>query len=184
MFYEMLYYPSANVSGTFKILLLKFSVGLIVIQGLIEEFLFATGYITIGDSDSYSAEERAQRGYCLVVIFEYAFLSIAVFYAYSTEILPAESVDGNGSSGGSIDGLHSDAKTSQPNSASDENEKGANSSSGSLEVAGTDSVNGTSGYTENSALGQAMGLESADVTLGEYVRVDSLCVCVCMCVCM
>lgn len=50
-----------NINGTCKILLIKVSVGAIVVQGLVEEFLFAGGVLKIKDTDRYSAEERAQR---------------------------------------------------------------------------------------------------------------------------
>ena len=92
MFYEVLYEQSRNVNGTFKILLLKFSVGLIVIQGLIEEIVWNLNLIHVEDSPSFTAEDRAQRLYCFIVLFEYMFLSILVYLAYSTTILP-----GNGS---------------------------------------------------------------------------------------
>lgn len=50
-----------NINGTCKILLIKVSVGAIVVQGLVEEILFAAGVLDIKDNDRYSAEERAQR---------------------------------------------------------------------------------------------------------------------------
>jgi membrane protease YdiL (CAAX protease family) len=50
-----------NINGTCKILLIKVSVGAIVVQGLVEEFLFAGGVLDVKDTDRYSAEERAQR---------------------------------------------------------------------------------------------------------------------------
>lgn len=89
MFYEVIYEQSKNLNGTFKILLLKFSVGLIVVQGLIEEIVFGSGLIHVEDSPSFTAEDRAQRLYCFIVLFEYMFLSILVYLAFSTAILPA-----------------------------------------------------------------------------------------------
>jgi hypothetical protein len=88
LFYEVLMSESTNLLGTCKIILLKISVGLIVIQGLIEEFLFAFGVIKIGNSSSFTGEERAQRFYCFIVLVEYALLSFAVYYAYAAEIKP------------------------------------------------------------------------------------------------
>lgn len=88
MFYELLMKESTNLLGTYKIVLLKISVGLIVIQGLIEEFLFAFGVISIQPSSSFSGQERAQRFYCFIVLVEYALLSAAVYYAYAAEIKP------------------------------------------------------------------------------------------------
>jgi len=95
MYYEVLYEQSKNLNGTFKILLLKFSVGLIVIQGLIEEIVFGLNLIHVEDSASFTAEDRAQRFYCFIVLFEYTFLSMLVYYAYSTTILPAGMYEGS-----------------------------------------------------------------------------------------
>jgi hypothetical protein len=89
MYYEVMYGVSKNLMATFKLLLLKFSVGLIVIQGLIEEILWVLQVIPISPSSLYSAEDRSQRFYCFIVLLEYAFLAIAVYYAYSPEIKPA-----------------------------------------------------------------------------------------------
>ena len=50
-----------NINGTCKIILIKISVGAIVVQGIVEEFLFASGVLDVEDNDRYSAEERAQR---------------------------------------------------------------------------------------------------------------------------
>jgi hypothetical protein len=90
VFYRLLIDESANLLGACKIVLLKISVGLIVVQGLIEEFLFAFGVISVGSSEGFSGEERAQRFYCFIVLLEYAMLSAAVYYAYAAEIKPSE----------------------------------------------------------------------------------------------
>jgi len=60
------------------------------VQGLIEEFLFAFGVISVESSSGFSGEERAQRFYCFIVLVEYAMLSAAVYYAYAAEIKPSE----------------------------------------------------------------------------------------------
>jgi hypothetical protein len=88
LFYQVIMEESSNLLGTSKIILLKISVGLIVIQGLIEEFLFAFGVITVESSAGFSGKERAQRFYCFIVLVEYALLSAAVYYAYTAEIKP------------------------------------------------------------------------------------------------
>ena len=152
-FYEMLYTNSSNVGGTFKILLLKFSVGLIVIQGLLEEFLFATGYIKIADSDTFSSEQRAQRLYCLLVIFEYAFLAIAVYYAYSVPILPHEESSVVAVAAETMTPNNGDGKSSQ------------------LEVSGGDSVD-ASIFSQNRVSGHdgnINGYEPVNITFKEYV---------------
>ena len=84
--FRLVHDKSENIFGVFKILLLKFSVGLIVVQGLIEEFLFSTGVIALSSSAHYSSQDRAQRWYCIVVLAEYSLLSVALYYAYSGEI--------------------------------------------------------------------------------------------------
>jgi hypothetical protein len=91
-FFRLVHERSENIFGVFKILLLKFSVGLIVVQGLIEEFLFSTGVIVLSASAHYSSQDRAQRWYCMVVLFEYSLLSIALYYAYSGEIKASNDV--------------------------------------------------------------------------------------------
>lgn len=90
-FFEMIYEHTLNLHGISKIWLLKFSVGLIVIQGLIEQFLFDAHVLDIKDSSNYSAEDRAQMIYCFVVLCEYFLLSYFFYWAYSKGIqLPSD----------------------------------------------------------------------------------------------
>ena len=89
LFYEVVISESSNLLATGKIILLKISVGLIVIQGLIEEFLYAFGVISVQPSGNFSGQDRAQRFYCFIVLLEYACLSVAVYYAYAAEIKPS-----------------------------------------------------------------------------------------------
>lgn len=97
MFYEMVMAESTNLLATAKIVLLKISVGLIVIQGLIEEFLYAFGVISVQPSGNFSGQDRAQRFYCFIVLLEYAILSAAVYYAYAAEIKPSARSPSRGS---------------------------------------------------------------------------------------
>jgi hypothetical protein len=63
----MVYSNSQNIYGLMKVWLLKFSVGLIVIEGLICTFLVNSGkspYSSDDGDDTYNAEEKTQRGYC------------------------------------------------------------------------------------------------------------------------
>jgi len=53
--------------GLTKLLLLKCSVGLIVLEGLIANFLISSGrspYSSDDGDDRYDTEEKTQRGYC------------------------------------------------------------------------------------------------------------------------
>ena len=99
-----------NINGTCKIILIKISVGAIVVQGIVEEFLFASGVLDVEDNDRYSAEERAQRALskllfkriaaCLILsidiifvyfivmllLIEYCILSILLYISFGSEI--------------------------------------------------------------------------------------------------
>lgn len=47
-----------------KLLLLKASVGLIVVQGLIESIVYSSGSVTYDSDDTYTGEQKALRAYC------------------------------------------------------------------------------------------------------------------------
>jgi hypothetical protein len=47
-----------------KLILLKMSVGLIVIQGLVETFLYSSGTSPFEDDGRYNAEDKTLRAYC------------------------------------------------------------------------------------------------------------------------
>ena len=53
-----------NLFGIVKLLLLKVSVGAIVVQGLIESFIYSSGASPYKDDDVFSAEEKTMRAYC------------------------------------------------------------------------------------------------------------------------
>lgn len=60
---ENVYQQSSNLFGLVKAFLLKFSVGLIVLQGLIVQFMTVTGSEPYDDDSDYSAEDKTIRGY-------------------------------------------------------------------------------------------------------------------------
>ena len=61
---EQLYVQSANLRATCKIILMKASVGLIVIEGLFEEFLFAAHKLNgVQFNSSYPPSENGYRAY-------------------------------------------------------------------------------------------------------------------------
>ena len=86
IFFEMFYEDTKNLYGIPKIWLLKFSVVLIVIQGLVEQYLFTAHVLKINDSSNYNAEDRAQMIYCFIVLCEYFLLSYFFYWAYSVGI--------------------------------------------------------------------------------------------------
>lgn len=57
-----------NLFGIVKLLLLKVSVGAIVVQGLIESFVYTSGASPYKDDDVFSAEEKTLRAYCKLIL--------------------------------------------------------------------------------------------------------------------
>lgn len=63
----MVYAHTTNIFGLIKLFLLKFSVGIIVLEGLICNFLINSGktpYSSDDGDDTYDSAEKTQRGYC------------------------------------------------------------------------------------------------------------------------
>ena len=63
----MVYTHSKNIYGLMKLFLLKFSVGIIVLEGIICTFLVSSGkspYSSDDGDDRYDTAEKTQRGYC------------------------------------------------------------------------------------------------------------------------
>jgi len=94
LLYENVYANCKNLYGIVKLLLLKFSVGMIVLEGLIEQFLVLTNSSPYGDDGSYDTAENTQREYCALVLLEFAIISLVYWYAYSYKIT-APPVNGN-----------------------------------------------------------------------------------------
>jgi hypothetical protein len=61
---ENVYNDCVNLFGIVKFALLKFSVGLIVLQGLVVQFMVAADAQPYNDDNNWTAEEKTQRGYC------------------------------------------------------------------------------------------------------------------------
>ena len=82
-----------NLFGIMKLFLLKFSVGIIVLEGIICTFLISTGKTPYSDDDgddSYNSDEKTQRGYCEFIWFKVIlkwFCSYYYMYTFSLEIL-------------------------------------------------------------------------------------------------
>lgn len=78
-----------------KLLLLKTSVGLIVVQGLIEEFMYEGGVSPYNDDDTFNTRQKTQRGYCELVLLEFVLYSFLSLYAFSKTITPPPSSRGH-----------------------------------------------------------------------------------------
>jgi hypothetical protein len=61
---ENVFEQCTNLFGVVKLILLKISVGAIVVQGLVESFLYTSGTSPFKDDDTYDAEEKTLRAYC------------------------------------------------------------------------------------------------------------------------
>lgn len=79
---ENLFEHSTNLYGLVKLILLKVTVGVIVLQGLIAAFIYSSGASPYSDDDELSQEEKTQRAYCklLSVLTFTVFNKNNVFY--------------------------------------------------------------------------------------------------------
>lgn len=59
-----MYEHCINLYGVLKLVLLKATVGLIVVQGLIESILYSSGSVSYEHDDTYTGEQKALRAYC------------------------------------------------------------------------------------------------------------------------
>jgi hypothetical protein len=88
--YENVLNESKNINGVFKFFVLKFAVGLMVVQGFFVEYIIATKQRQIHDvlkpTLHYQPEDRAIRIFCFVTLLEYALLSICMYFAFSSEM--------------------------------------------------------------------------------------------------
>ena len=71
---ENVYANCKNLYGIVKLLLLKFSVGMIVLEGLIEQFIVLAGVSPYDDDGPYDTAENTQREYCKSNAFVFKFV--------------------------------------------------------------------------------------------------------------
>lgn len=99
LFYENVFNPNRNLFGILKLFLLKVSVGLIVLEGIICDLLTSFGGSPFSDDDRYSSEDKTVRGYCILVLLEYVVLVVPFLIAFTYKITPSEALttsDGQG----------------------------------------------------------------------------------------
>ena len=80
---ENVFEHCTNLFGVVKLILLKVSVGAIVIQGLAESFLYSSGTSPFKDDDAYNAEDKTLRAYCnntCSIDFEEIKITISKYY--------------------------------------------------------------------------------------------------------
>lgn len=81
--YEMIYEESLNLKPTLKILLIKVTVGAMVIQLLIANFLIEYKVVNAKESDDYSSEVMGFRLYCFIILCEFVFFSAVTLWTFS-----------------------------------------------------------------------------------------------------
>eukprot|EP01036_Dinobryon_divergens_P027927 gene27927-36789_t len=86
--HTLAYMITTNISGVSKFLLVKMSVGAIVLLGLVAQFLLLTGAGPYTDDSNYSEGEKTTRGYCILVLLDFVFLSMLAVYAFASKITP------------------------------------------------------------------------------------------------
>jgi len=107
LLYENVYANCKNLFGIVKLLLLKFSVGMIVLEGLIEQFLVLAGKSPYDDDGPYDTAENTQREYCALVLLEFAIISLIYYYAYSYKITapPVNNAGGSNTAITAVEGM-------------------------------------------------------------------------------
>jgi hypothetical protein len=84
--FEDVYSFTTNLNGVLKLLLLKMSVGLITIEGIIVELMNAFGANPYKENNEYSAEDRLQRNYCALVLIEFTLMAFVFYFAFGRKI--------------------------------------------------------------------------------------------------
>lgn len=87
----MIYSNCSNVFNVYKVMMLKFSITLIVLEGLIAEFMVRFGGAPFDDDSEWSMEEQTYRGYCSLVLIEYAILTIPYLILWAMKVTPPAS---------------------------------------------------------------------------------------------
>lgn len=86
LIYELIYEHCQNVFNVWKVLLLKFSIGLIVFEGLICQFMIAFNKEPYDDDSDWNAEEKTSRAYCSLVLVEYAVLTLPYILLWAAKV--------------------------------------------------------------------------------------------------
>ena len=85
---ENVFEHCTNLFGVVKLILLKVSVGAIVLQGLIESFLYSSGSSPYGDDDRLDAEEKTLRAYCTYMHTNKLFASLSLLLLITLSYFP------------------------------------------------------------------------------------------------
>ena len=78
-----LYDSCDGLAIIYKFITVKVSVGLILIEDAVQQFLYSSGTINIDDDDEYTEEDKIQRIYCVIALAEFALLSYFLYNGFS-----------------------------------------------------------------------------------------------------
>ncbi|RYH09878.1 hypothetical protein EON65_39810 [archaeon] len=87
----MIYSNCSNVFNVYKVMMLKLSITVIVLEGLIAEFMVRFGGSPYDDDHDWSMEDQTYRGYCSLVLIEYAILTIPYLVLWAMKVTPPAS---------------------------------------------------------------------------------------------
>ena len=101
-FYENVYY--LNLGHISKLITLKLSIGIIVIEGIIEMILEYAGVFNNLQADNgYTQDGTLIRWFCFVIMLQYVVLSILCWNVWSADIQYTGFPDSNDSAFGALD---------------------------------------------------------------------------------
>ena len=90
---RVLYDECDGLKVALKFVVIKISVGAILIEDAVQSILYSTGAISISDDigmDYYSEEDKFVRIYCVIALCECALLSIVLYYGFSPQLIASE----------------------------------------------------------------------------------------------
>jgi len=89
---RILYDECCGLSVAMKFVVIKISVGIILIEDAVQQFLYSSGAISISDDvglNHLTEEEKFIRIYCLIAIVECALLSIVMYFGFTKPLRPS-----------------------------------------------------------------------------------------------
>jgi len=84
--YEDVYGNLKNLNGVLKVFLLKISVGLITLQGIVVECLVEFGGNPYDSNSEYSAADRLQRNFCALILIEFTVMAGVYLWAFGAPV--------------------------------------------------------------------------------------------------
>lgn len=89
---RVLYDECEGLCVALKFIVIKISVGIILIEDAVQQFLYSSEAISISDDlglSHFTEEEKFIRLYCLIALAECALLSIGLYYGFTKPLRPS-----------------------------------------------------------------------------------------------